>query len=97
MWKKIDMLTKAWKDKSTKEKAENIFRILSTKKFLLLLDDLWEPIDLSKIGVPLPSQKIVSKVVFTTHSEEVCGEMEAHKTNLEWIVSPLRNHGKCFK
>lgn len=52
---------------------------MSTKKFLLLLDDLWETIDLSKIGVPLPSQKIVSKVVFTTHSEEVCGEMEAHK------------------
>ena len=47
-------------------------------KFVLLLDDLWEQVDLIKIGVPLPSTKITFKIVFTTRSIDICGLMEAH-------------------
>ncbi|KAK9232388.1 hypothetical protein WN943_022634 [Citrus x changshan-huyou] len=44
-----------------------------------LLDDLWQRVDLTKVGVPLSGpQNNASKVVFTTRSEEVCGLMGAH-------------------
>ncbi|KAH9715171.1 putative disease resistance protein [Citrus sinensis] len=42
------------------------------------IDDLWERVDLTKVGVPLPSaQNTTSKVVFTTRSIGVCGSMRA--------------------
>ena len=49
-------------------------------KFLLLLDDIWERIDLAKVGVPFPaSSRNASKIVFTTRLVDVCGPMEAQK------------------
>ncbi|KAF5178297.1 Disease resistance protein summ2 [Thalictrum thalictroides] len=59
--------------------TENIFNLLKTKRFLLLLDDIWQRIDLVSIGVPLPSSQNNSKILFTTRSETVCGRMEADK------------------
>nr|AAN62352.1 NBS-LRR type disease resistance protein [Citrus trifoliata] len=75
----IGLLNDTWKNKRIEQKAQDIFRILKQKKFLLLLDDLWQRVDLTKVGVPLPGpQNNASKVVFTTRSEEVCGLMGAH-------------------
>ncbi|ESR40711.1 putative disease resistance protein [Citrus sinensis] len=75
----IGLLNDTWKNKRIEQKAQDIFRILKEKKFLLLLDDLWQRVDLTKVGVPLPGpQNNASKVVFTTRSEEVCGLMGAH-------------------
>lgn len=45
-----------------------------TRKFILLLDDLWERLDLSKIVVPHLNGSEY-KVVFTTRSEAVCDDM----------------------
>ncbi|KAL5716731.1 mitogen-activated protein kinase kinase [Ranunculus cassubicifolius] len=60
--------------------AQKVFSVLSKKKFLLLLDDLWETVDLEAIGVPSPHiSRNNSKVVFTTRSEKVCGEMDVSK------------------
>ncbi|KAL5698140.1 hypothetical protein ACHQM5_029216 [Ranunculus cassubicifolius] len=66
-----------------------IFNALSKKKFLLLLDDVWEGLDLEAIGIPSPhTSSNNSKLVFTTRSEQVCGSMEASKNFkvpvLEW-------------
>ncbi|CAN6895379.1 unnamed protein product, partial [Brassica oleracea] len=44
----------------------------------MLLDDIWEKMDLKKIGIPLPSQENGSKVVFTTRSKDVCARMRSH-------------------
>ncbi|GAY43270.1 hypothetical protein CUMW_073160 [Citrus unshiu] len=74
--KKIGLYTDSWKDRSLEEKAQDIFKTLSKKKFVLLLDDLWERVDLKKIGVPLPKN---SAVVFTTRFVDVCGGMEARR------------------
>ncbi|KDO40333.1 hypothetical protein CISIN_1g041843mg, partial [Citrus sinensis] len=74
--KKIGLYTDSWKSKSLEEKAQDIFKTLSKKKFALLLDDLWERVDLKKIGVPLPKN---SAVVFTTRFVDVCGGMEARR------------------
>lgn len=73
------MPTDSWKNRSIENAARDIYNILSKRKFLLLLDDMWESIDLTKVGVPLSSQKTESKIVFTTCFEEVCGKMEAQK------------------
>ncbi|KDO41653.1 hypothetical protein CISIN_1g042327mg [Citrus sinensis] len=78
--KQMGFFDDSWRAKSVEEKALEIFNSLSEKKFVLLLDDVWERVDLTKVGVPLPRPKnMASKVVFTTRSEEVCGFMEAHR------------------
>ncbi|XP_024014679.1 probable disease resistance protein At1g15890 [Eutrema salsugineum] len=65
------------KRKGETEKASSIYHILSKKKFVLLLDDLWSEVDLNKIGVPPPTRDNGSKIVFTTRSKEVCRDMGA--------------------
>ncbi|WJZ94755.1 hypothetical protein VitviT2T_013586 [Vitis vinifera] len=77
IWKKIGFCDDKWKSKSRDEKATSIWRVLSEKRFVLLLDDLWERLTLSDVGVPFQSKK--NKIVFTTRSEEVCAQMEADK------------------
>ncbi|KAJ4718261.1 Disease resistance protein [Melia azedarach] len=77
--RKIGLFDELWKNKSLEEKAEDIFKILRKKKFVVLLDDLWNRIDLSKVGVPTPSINSLSKILFTTRSIRVCGLMEVHK------------------
>ncbi|KAJ6751284.1 hypothetical protein OIU85_001780 [Salix viminalis] len=77
--RKIGFSDDFWKNKSFDEKAVDIFNALSQKRFVMLLDDIWERVDLIKLGVPVPNMNNGSKVVFTTRSEQICGRMEAHK------------------
>nr|AKE49460.1 NBS-LRR disease resistance protein NBS45 [Dimocarpus longan] len=60
------------------ERAVEIFHALKDKKFALLLDDLWERIDLLTMGIPIGSN-VGSKIIFTTRREDVCSQMEAHR------------------
>ncbi|CAL8132691.1 unnamed protein product [Prunus armeniaca] len=76
---KIGLSSDVWKLKEQHEKTEDIFRILNTKKFALLMDDLWEPVELTKVEVPAHDSRNKFKIVFTTRSEEVCGHMDAQK------------------
>ncbi|KAH9666451.1 putative disease resistance protein [Citrus sinensis] len=78
---KIGLFNESWSSKNVQEKAQEIFKILSDKKFMLLLDDIWEPVDLAQVGLPIPSPRSTSsKVVFTSRDFEVCGQMEAHRS-----------------
>ncbi|XP_039131095.1 probable disease resistance protein At5g63020 [Dioscorea cayenensis subsp. rotundata] len=77
----------------TSTNANAIHDFLKRKSFLLLLDDLWSKLDLENIGVPQPKlmhhdqDKHKRMVVFTTRSENVCGDMEANKTiKMECLV-----------
>ena len=45
---------------------------LSQSRFLLLLDDVEERVDLGKMGIPLPSNENRSKVIITTHNKLHC-------------------------
>ncbi|MQL89493.1 hypothetical protein Taro_022068 [Colocasia esculenta] len=68
-----------WLENETRRsRADKIFRALEKKKFLLLLDDLWKPVDLELAGVPSPGRRNKSKVVLSTRSEGICSEMGAH-------------------
>ncbi|MFQ6644284.1 hypothetical protein Gotur_017767, partial [Gossypium turneri] len=69
----------SWKNKSVDQKATDIYGVLRSKRFVVLLDDLWKRVDLNQVGIPKPSQENGSKLIFTTRSLEVCGEMGAGK------------------
>ncbi|XP_040971416.1 probable disease resistance protein At1g12290 [Gossypium hirsutum] len=64
---------------SVEEKAVDIYWVLRIKRFVVLLDDLWERVDLNQVGIPKPSQDNGSKLIFTTRYLELCGEMEARE------------------
>ena len=69
-----------WKGSEDDDKAAEICRILKTKKFVLLLDDIWERLDLLRVGIPPLGDGNQSKIVFTTRSADVCGGMAAQKS-----------------
>lgn len=64
---------------SEEERPREILRVLRTRRFLLIIDDIWERIDLANLGIPLLDHQNQSKVVFTTRSGDVCGLMEAQR------------------
>ncbi|RVW87953.1 putative disease resistance protein [Vitis vinifera] len=81
LWNKLQLSRDGWECRSTKEeKAAEILRVLKTKKFVLLLDDIWERLDLLEMGVPHPDAQNKSKIVFTTRSQDVCRQMQAQKS-----------------
>ncbi|KAJ0102235.1 hypothetical protein Patl1_03750 [Pistacia atlantica] len=82
----LRLYDESWKNKSSLEKAKDIRRILKTKKFVLLLDDIWEWVDLTEAGVPLSDSNAVSKVFFTTRLlMNVCGRMKPHMIPVECL------------
>ncbi|KAJ4780000.1 Disease resistance protein RPS5 [Rhynchospora pubera] len=67
---------------SIEQKQNTIYNFLRERSFVLLLDDLWGRVDLDTIGIPDPMSaigKLKRKVVLTTRSTEVCGQMEVKK------------------
>ncbi|GAY62381.1 hypothetical protein CUMW_217270 [Citrus unshiu] len=78
--KKIGLCNESWDSKSFHEKAQEIFKTMRNTKFVLLLDGIWELVDLARLGLPVPSRTSESKVVFTTREFELCGQMDAHKS-----------------
>ena len=77
---KLEVPRYEWKNRSKDEKSKKIFNILKRKKFVLLLDDIWERLDLTELGVPHPNgEDNLYKLIFTTRFEDVCHVMEAHK------------------
>ncbi|PON61872.1 NB-ARC domain containing protein [Parasponia andersonii] len=76
---KIGYSDKTWKNRNCQQKVADIFEVLSKKKFVLFLDDIWERIDLVRVGVPYPDKQNEPKLVFTTRSKDVCGRMSADK------------------
>ncbi|KAI9107901.1 hypothetical protein K1719_021237 [Acacia pycnantha] len=62
------------------QKAAKIYGVLKEKKFVLLLDDIWDRLDLKLVGVPHPKDtNFQSKVLFTTRLENVCAKMQVQR------------------
>ncbi|KAL6334900.1 hypothetical protein AAG906_023705 [Vitis piasezkii] len=77
--KKLSTPEHNWKSSSKEEKTAEIFKLLKAKNFVILLDDMWERLDLLEVGIPHLSDQTKSRVVLTTRSERVCDEMEVQK------------------
>ncbi|WRX27219.1 Leucine-rich repeat - like 10 [Theobroma cacao] len=76
---KIRPSDEPWKKKVGGEMAQDIYRILSQRKFVLLLDDVWKLVNLKDVGIPNPSRENGSKVVLTTRLSHVCRAMRAQR------------------
>ncbi|OAY70474.1 Disease resistance protein RPS2 [Ananas comosus] len=74
-----DRLGLSWDRKSPKERAVVLYKVLSKMNFVLLLDDLWEPLNLRMLGVPVPKQRSRSKIILTTRIEDVCDRMDVRR------------------
>jgi disease resistance protein RPS2 len=76
-----------WEEsESHEQRALKIHKLMRRKKFLLLLDDVWEGIDLLNVGIPVPEKTNKCKVIFTTRSLDVCTGMNAHqKLRVEFL------------
>ena len=51
-------------------------RLINEEKFLLILDDVWEKVDLNTLGVPRPEDHNGCQFIFTTRDLQVCRDME---------------------
>ncbi|CAN7026035.1 unnamed protein product [Brassica oleracea var. botrytis] len=72
---KLGMVGADWNKKDKNQKASDIHNFLKWKTFVLLLEDIWEKVNLSEIGIPFPNTENGCKVIFTTRSQEVCRRM----------------------
>ncbi|XP_058071087.1 disease resistance protein At4g27190-like [Magnolia sinica] len=61
------------------ELAIRLFAELKGKKFLLILDDVWEKIDLDELGIPHGEGHKGFKIILTTRSLDVCRGMKTDK------------------
>ena len=77
---KLKIPDDTWRNRSEDEKAVEIFNLLKAKRFVMLLDDVWERLDIQRVGVPSPTAQNKSKVILTTRSLDVCCSMEAQKS-----------------
>ncbi|CAN7035992.1 hypothetical protein IGI04_032594 [Brassica rapa subsp. trilocularis] len=76
---RLGICDEEWKKKTQEKKSTSrINDVLAKRRFVMLLDDIWEKVKLKDIGIPFPSQANGSKVVFTTRSKVVCGRMRSH-------------------
>ncbi|XP_039118703.1 probable disease resistance protein At1g52660 [Dioscorea cayenensis subsp. rotundata] len=68
---------------------EGIFNVLKISNFVLLLDNIWEEVDLIDLGIPHPysddnsTKQYKHKVIFTTRSEDVCAKMGAGENTIK--------------
>ncbi|KAL0397692.1 UNVERIFIED_CONTAM: Disease resistance protein [Sesamum calycinum] len=58
-------------------------RLMMEKAFLLILDDVWNPIDLDRVGIPEPQVLRGGKIILTTRSFDVCSQMADFPLKIE--------------
>ncbi|KAK1582298.1 hypothetical protein Q3G72_013744 [Acer saccharum] len=54
-------------------------RLKLWKKVLIILDDVWEKLDLATIGIPYGEEHKGCKIVVTSRFKEVCNKMESNQ------------------
>uniref|UniRef100_A0A0D9V6M2 NB-ARC domain-containing protein n=1 Tax=Leersia perrieri TaxID=77586 RepID=A0A0D9V6M2_9ORYZ len=74
-----DRLGVSWENRTPRERAGMLYRVLTKMNFVLLLDDLWEPLNFQMLGIPVPKHNSKSKIVLTTRIEDVCDRMDVRR------------------
>ncbi|XP_074586606.1 putative disease resistance protein At4g27220 [Curcuma longa] len=74
-------------EKESEVRASRLLYLrLMQKKFLLILDDVWDKINLENLGIPSPAEHKGCKIAITTRQMGICNEME---TDVELMVEVL--------
>ncbi|KAG6793973.1 hypothetical protein POTOM_003200 [Populus tomentosa] len=81
-----DMLGLKIEEKSKEGRADRLWKRLQGKKMLIILDDVWEYIDLKGIGIPFDVDHGGCKILLTTRRQGVCSSMVCQQRVL---LSPL--------
>lgn len=70
-------------------------RLAKLRSFLLILDDVWKPIDLDSLGIPSASEGFKDfKVVLTSRRLEVCQQMMTDENiRVGWMLTRERSMG----
>nr|GLL17215.1 disease resistance protein At4g27190-like [Ipomoea trifida] len=63
------------KEVSKESMASRLYNKLKGERFLLILDDIWEEINLDVVGIPRPNEQTGSKIILTTRDFNVCQQM----------------------
>ncbi|XP_020244702.1 disease resistance protein RPS2-like [Asparagus officinalis] len=72
-----------WNENEQQEvRAHPIFQCLNKKSYVLILDGMWEEVNLDDVGIPNPRQS-KSKVILTTRIESVCNRMGAARAKIQ--------------
>uniref|UniRef100_A0A2N9G9P5 AAA+ ATPase domain-containing protein n=1 Tax=Fagus sylvatica TaxID=28930 RepID=A0A2N9G9P5_FAGSY len=75
-----DMLHLQLRNESLEERKNQLFsRLMDSKSVLVILDDVWEALNLTDIGIPYGGQHKRCKVLLTSRSEEACNQMRSQK------------------
>ncbi|KAG2670586.1 hypothetical protein I3760_14G092500 [Carya illinoinensis] len=53
--------------------------LLKCRNILVILDDIWEPLNLKAVGIPYGDQHKSCKILITSRSEETCNMMKTQK------------------
>ncbi|XP_058219158.1 putative disease resistance protein At4g10780 isoform X2 [Rhododendron vialii] len=67
-------------------RASELYAALSQKKYVLILDDLWEAFPLDSVGIPEPNRSNGCKLVLTTRSLDVCRRMDCTTVKVELLT-----------
>ena len=59
--KKLGLVGKEWDEKNENERALDIHNVLRRKKFVLLLDDIWEKVNFLRLESRVLAQKTDAK------------------------------------
>ncbi|KAL6312434.1 hypothetical protein AAG906_004802 [Vitis piasezkii] len=80
---------------SKEEKAAEIFKLLKAKNFGILLDDIWERLNLFEVGIPDLNDHTKSKVVLTTRSEQNAKDchLPSSSSGYQWLAGKLLENG----
>ncbi|XP_057416277.1 probable disease resistance protein At5g63020 [Lotus japonicus] len=69
-----------WENSNKEQREAKIYQVLKQKKFVLMIDDLWDELKLETVGVPnLKETNNKSKVLFTTRIKNICAKMQAQR------------------
>ncbi|XP_057738293.1 probable disease resistance protein At4g27220 [Arachis stenosperma] len=75
---KFDIDLSGFQDETSR--AATLFEAFQRrKKFALILDDLWEPFSLERVGIPIPTVENGCKLLITTRRVSVCRGMETDR------------------
>ncbi|KAI8532557.1 hypothetical protein RHMOL_Rhmol11G0223000 [Rhododendron molle] len=68
-------------------RASELYAALSRqKRYVLILDDVWDRFDLDSVGIPEPKRSNGCKLVLTTRSLEVCERMKCTPVKVDLLT-----------